>query len=76
MDIFFSADEAKMNDLQKAGLIVTETRRDLLSNELVVVVPNDSKLTIASAEELVNKAQKIAVADPRAVPAGFTRKNI
>src|SRR5215475_13727214 len=29
-DIFSSADEAKMDDLQKAGLIVTETRRDLL----------------------------------------------
>src|ERR1044071_3262698 len=31
-DIFFSADEAKMDDMQRAGLIMTETRRDLLSN--------------------------------------------
>ena len=33
-DIFFSADEAKMDDLQKAGLIVNDTRRDMLSNSL------------------------------------------
>jgi molybdate transport system substrate-binding protein len=73
-DIFFSADEAKMDDLQKAGLIVTETRRDLLSNALVIVVPNDNKLTVASPDELLTKTQKIAIADPRAVPAGIYTK--
>jgi ABC-type molybdate transport system substrate-binding protein len=45
----------------------SETRRDLLSNLLVIVVPSDSKLVIASPEELITKSQKIAVADPRAV---------
>ena len=73
-DIFFSADEAKMDDLQKAGLIVNETRRDMLSNSLVIVVPDNSKLTIDSANDLVTKTQKIAVADPRAVPAGIYTK--
>ena len=73
-DIFISADEAKMDELAKAGLIATETRRDLLSNLLVIVVPYDSKLEIASPEELVTKSQKIAVADPRAVPAGIYTK--
>src|SRR6476660_5399805 len=73
-DIFFSADEAKMDDLQKAGLIVTETRRDLLSNSLVIIVPNDSNLAIASPDELLTKPQKIAIADPRAVPAGIYTK--
>ena len=73
-DIFFSADEAKMDDLQKAGLIVSETRRDLLSNSLVIVVPNDSKLAIASPDDLLTKTQKIAIADPRTVPAGIYTK--
>jgi len=73
-DIFICADEAKMDELAKAGLIATETRRDLLSNLLVIVVPSDSKLVIASPEELVTKSQKIAVADPRAVPAGIYTK--
>src|SRR6516162_8727342 len=73
-DIFFSADEAKMDDLQKAGLIVNDTRRDMLSNSLVIVVPNDSQLTIESPENLLTKVQRIAVADPRAVPAGIYTK--
>jgi molybdate transport system substrate-binding protein len=74
VDIFFSADEAKMDDLQKARLIVTETRRDLLSNSLAIIVPNDSNLAIASPDQLVGKTQKIAIADPRAVPAGIYTK--
>src|SRR5215475_6539749 len=73
-DIFFSADEAKMDDLQKAGLIVNDTRRDMLSNSLVIVVPNDSKLTITSPDDLLAKTQKIGIADPRTVPAGIYTK--
>jgi len=73
-DMFLSADEAKMDELEQAGLIATETRRDLLSNLLVIVAPYDSNLVIASPEELVTKSQKIAVADPRAVPAGIYTK--
>src|SRR5215471_15175848 len=73
-DIFFSADEAKMDDLQKAGLIVNDSRRDMLSNSLVIVVPNDSKLTITSPDDLLAKTQKIGIADPRAVPAGIYTK--
>jgi len=73
-DMFVSADEAKMDELEHAGLIATETRRDLLSNLLVIVVPSDSKLMIASPEELVTKSKQIAVADPRAVPAGIYTK--
>src|SRR5215475_2688816 len=57
-DIFFSADEAKMDDLQKAGLIMSETRRVLLSNSLVIVVPNNSTLVIRSPGELSTKTQK------------------
>jgi molybdate transport system substrate-binding protein len=73
-DMFISADEAKMDELEKPGLIATETRRDLLSSLLMIVVPSDSKLVISSPEELVAKSKKIAVADPRAVPAGIYTK--
>ena len=40
-DLFFSADEAKMDGLAQAGLIDASTRRSLLSNSLVVVVADD-----------------------------------
>src|SRR6185295_12540195 len=35
-DIFFSADEAKMDALEKQSLILKETRRTRLSNSLVI----------------------------------------
>ena len=37
-DIFFSADEAKMDAVEKKGLIFKETRKSRLSNSLVIVV--------------------------------------
>ena len=48
-DIFFSADEAKMNDLEKQGLLAKDTRKDLLSNSLVIVAPADSTLVLSAA---------------------------
>jgi molybdate transport system substrate-binding protein len=70
-DIFFSADEAKMDGLEKKGLIDGATRKSRLSNTLVVVIPADSELSISSAGSLTNGAvKKIALADPKAVPAG------
>ena len=41
-DVFFSADTAKMDALEKAGLVKAADRREFLSNSLVVVVPADS----------------------------------
>lgn len=70
-DIFFSADEAKMDGLEKKGLIEPGTRQSRLGNSLVVVVAADSSLTIRSAADLTNASmEKIALADPAAVPAG------
>jgi molybdate transport system substrate-binding protein len=74
-DIFFSADEAKMDGLEKKGLIDPATRKSRLGNALVVVVAADSPLQIRSAGDLINAAVKqIALADPKAVPAGIYAK--
>lgn len=74
-DIFFSADEAKMDGLQKKNLIDATSRKSRLSNLLVVVVPNDSILAIKSAADLTNTVvAKIALADTKAVPAGVYAK--
>jgi molybdate transport system substrate-binding protein len=74
-DIFFSADEAQMNLLAKKGLIDPATRKNILANSLVVVVPNESTLQINSADDLTNAdVKQIALADPKAVPAGVYAK--
>ena len=48
-DVFFSADEGWMDRVAGAGLIDLASRRSPLSNRLVVVVPQESALAIASA---------------------------
>src|SRR5438876_371646 len=71
-DIFFSADEAKMDGLERKGLIAKETRKSRLSNSLVIVVSAASSFTIQSAGELAEpKVKRIALADPKTVPAGI-----
>lgn len=72
-DLFFSADNAQMDRLQKAGRIEESSRRVLLNNLLVVIAPADSKLEIKSAADL-RQVQHIAVGDPKLVPVGvYTR---
>jgi molybdate transport system substrate-binding protein len=74
-DIFFSADEAKMDQLDKKDLVIKETRHSLLSNSLVIVVPADSDLQINSPADLADaRIKRIALADPKAVPAGIYAK--
>ena len=74
-DVFFSADEAQMNALEKKNLVVTESRRNRLSNALVVVVGADSKIQIASARDLTKpEIKRMALADPAGVPAGIYAK--
>ena len=64
-----------MNRLEKKGLIDPATRKSRLGNSLVVVVPGDSTLQIKSASDLTNAGIKqIALADPKAVPAGVYAK--
>jgi molybdate transport system substrate-binding protein len=72
-DVFFSADTAKMDSVEKAGLVKNDDRHEFLSNALAVIVPSNSNATVASAKDL-EKFPKIAIADPKAVPVGVYAK--
>lgn len=73
-DMFFSADEAKMDGLAKQGLLVQGTRRSQLSNLLVLITATDST-AIHSPADLTNAAiQRIALGETRSVPAGTYAK--
>ena len=74
-DIFFSADEAKMDALEREGLIVKRTRRSRLSNRLVIVTTADNSLGIRSPNDLAGSTVKrVALGDPKTVPAGTYAK--
>jgi molybdate transport system substrate-binding protein len=72
-DVFFSADVAKMDQVEKAGMVEAADRVDLLSNLLVVVVPSSSTAAVKTPQDLA-ALPRIAVADPAAVPAGVYAK--
>jgi molybdate transport system substrate-binding protein len=73
-DMFMSADEDWMNDLDKHGLVAPGTRHDLLGNHLVMVAPAGLKIAIKIAPKFdlagALGSSRLAVADPASVPAG------
>ena len=75
-DIFFSADLPQMDNLDKKGRLEPGTRKNLLSNQLVIIVPADSKLAISSPRDLLKAdVKRIALAEPSSVPVGvYTSK--
>ncbi len=74
-DIFFSADMAWMDYAVAHKLVQPETRRTLLGNAIVLVVPKDSTATIAikagmDLAGLIGRDGRLAMANVDAVPAG------
>ena len=71
VDVFASAAEREMDELQAKDLIDRATRADFARNSLVLVVPQDSKLQMRSFSDLVKRrVTKIAIGNPKTVPAG------
>ncbi|MDY7020403.1 MAG: molybdate ABC transporter substrate-binding protein [Cyanobacteriota bacterium] len=70
VDVFISAAPKQMNALEEKGLIMNETRKDLLKNQMVLIVREEND-SVNSFEDLItNKVTKIAVGEPESVPAG------
>lgn len=71
-DVFISADELKMDDLARRGLIVPRSRHSVFSNTLVIVVPRGSRTRIRAAVDLCDPSiRTLALARTEAVPAGI-----
>jgi molybdate transport system substrate-binding protein len=74
-DLFCSTDEARMDALEKQGLIVKGTLRNRLSNLLVIVTAADSAMVIASPKDLLAPGGKrLALGEVGTVPAGSYAK--
>jgi molybdate transport system substrate-binding protein len=71
VDIFLSAAEKQMDALESGGLLMTGTRRNLVGNQLVLVVPASSNM-VNNFSDLTKPAVKIvALGEPTTVPAGM-----
>lgn len=70
-DIFISAAPKQMDELEAKNLINKTTRRNLVENKLVLIVPQNSTLGIAKYEDLTkSNVQKFSIGEPSVVPAG------
>ncbi|WP_421658928.1 molybdate ABC transporter substrate-binding protein [Leptothermofonsia sp. ETS-13] len=70
VDVFISAAEKQMNALQQKGLLLPGTRRNLLTNRMVLIVPTNSS-GITNLQSLKSgNVKRIAIGDPRSVPVG------
>jgi len=69
VDIFISADPAQMDLV--ASRLVPGTRRELLSNQMAIVVPADRFRRWGSPRDLLAPSvRRVAIGDPAGVPAG------
>jgi molybdate transport system substrate-binding protein len=77
--LFASADETWMDYLAKRNLIVPDTRKDLLSNKLVLIVPASHPQHVAigpnfNLAALLGASGKLTTGDPAHVPVGLYAK--
>ena len=71
VDLFISAAQRQMDELEKSGLITASTRRVFARNVLTVVKPADSTIDIARPADLLDpRITKIVVGSPKTVPVG------
>ncbi len=71
VDVFLSASTKYMDDLKDTGEIDETSLRDLLANEVVLIAPKDSTISITDFSQLIDPAiVKIAIGEPKTVPAG------
>ena len=72
-DIFFSAAQKQMDDLEADGLMVEGTRANVVNNQVVVVTLKDSGTAVTGLED-IGSAESIALAGG-SVPVGkYTRQ--
>jgi molybdate transport system substrate-binding protein len=77
VDVYLSASPKQMDALEKKGLLLPGTRKNLLRNEVVLIVPKDSRFRVSSFQDLARPdVKQIALGEPTTVPAGEYAKEV
>lgn len=70
-DVIFSADELRVDQLEKAGLLAPGTRRTILANQLVLVVAAEGGASVPTLGDLAKAdVKRLAIGEPATVPVG------
>jgi molybdate transport system substrate-binding protein len=71
VDVYISAAPKQMDELASKGMLLEGTRRDLLRNGIVLIVPKGSTLGVSSFQDLLKpEVKRVALGEPVTVPAG------
>ena len=68
-DMFISAAQKNMDPLETKGLLADGTRKDLLLNEVVLIIPKNSSAITDWRGLTSDKIKKVAMGEPDSVPA-------
>ena len=69
-DVFVSAAQRQMDALEEGGLIKKESRKDLLVNKVVLILPAASALALPSFEDVAGDLVKMIAIGDESVPVG------
>ena len=70
-DIFVSAAPKQMDELAEKNLLNKATRKNLVENKLVLIVPKNATLSLSKYEELQkDEVEQISIGETKVVPAG------
>ena len=71
VDVFASAAQKDMDDIDRKGLVASNSRKNFAGNTVVLIKPANSNIPISSLEDLRRReVGKIAIGNPKTVPAG------
>ena len=76
VDIFISAAPQQMNELAERKLLRGNTRRDLVKNQMVLVVSKDESAIVNFGDLKEESIELIALGEPNSVPAGNYAREI
>jgi molybdate transport system substrate-binding protein len=69
--VFISAAAKQIKALQEKGLLESGTQKNLLTNQLVLIIPKQTSVSLTDFKQLVlPEVKRISVGEPRSVPAG------
>ena len=71
VDVFASADQKTMNQAQEKGLIIPASRKNFVSNILVLIAPGKIESALAGLGDLaLPEVKRVALGNPETVPVG------